>query len=1518
MRALRLLWRGLKILVLGTLGLVIGVLLLVQLALAFAPVRGLVAEQASKLGSEALKAQLEIGRIDTLSLTGRLRAGAVRLRNAQGQQVAYVHRLDARFDLLSLVFGRVRFSSIELAHPWVDLGAPAEPGDRSGLLGVFVSDEPEEPDAPGGPTIVLDGIEITSGKVLARIEKDLWSAGSLNLAGEVEVGDELGLWIEQLSTDLARNGRPVATLQEVKGELDPDGSIELHAVITQGTARVVADAELGEEADDGERDLAAHVRADRISAETLAAFGVQLDELTAPIGLELRADGSTHALEYQLQLRTPGGELDARGDYDLARGVELRLHTERLEPARFLRSPIAPVALTMKLRARPDPELPAAVVHAEIESGSYDAMALPHTTIRGRVRPEQGVWLDELIAKYDDGQLKANGRLGTAGNLSAKVEIQSAKLAALPPVRAYAPELSGALDATLQAERGASGPFTVRAAVKLQRAAHADVRVENFELAGQVVASDVDDARVKLQLAATELTVGEEHLRYGELELDGGPQSYDARVSLGERGQLVAVIDREGEDGFAMRGEGRFALADPGDVQTRFDEIAYVDGALRLRAVEVHYCGLSARVDGSFDPDGRSQLEARVRSADLVSVTRRWLERPIPGAIELVARLDGPTRRPQVSVNARYRDGALLGLQNIAVDLEADADLQERVITVKTEARTGRSTLAVDTKTELAGRQLALSALERGRHEVAVTWKDVPLHELEPWPGGKLVPERASVSGELNVSGELERFEAAFDVRSRLRFRGDRTPVGARVRGTYTDSEIALDIFARDPKGQLIRSSIRSGLERRSFGTVPEKPLDILEQRAWQASLWLGSRRVRDWPAVNALEVHPALLPALVAAEVEIKHEPAREPEAHLKLTAAWDPPGAHTEAPRCGLGRAIGLALAAGMKNGELHTEVRGNLAQQEVLVLETDSHAPIDEWFDPGPPSQVRPVTLIARLADVQLRDLPVVCEMASGHLSGDLKVVRAGSEQVTAKIDLAARDVHLGRAPAFDAKLSASADRDALAVWADVRGNYTGHAAIQGRVPIDAGGRAPTIDLDAPTQLRVKLDQLDARTVFAAVPNVRATRGKFDGQLVMDAPLLQPQLNGALQIRNAAVTFAKLGQRFEKINGDLRLNGKTIRIQNLKLRDRDGMADVSGTFTMHDLSTFDIELRAKVDDLPVRRSGVMLATMNGQVELDAEIEETRTEVELSLREARVELTGESLDDVQSLQEHPEIVLVDEFGEEIEQEQEEEEQDPDAVTIIRIDADQPFWITRDDFSVLVRAKLLLEMRGETPNVSGVVEIERGVIELVGTMFDIDRGRIEFVGGQQVKPRLDLVATRKVPGGSTVKVEAQGAVDDPKLTFTVDGEAVTAGEALQVATGTGMSRGGDSSAEQAVGSFATGLATSVLTLGARNELREWMPVLAVENEAGGARLRAGVEAGRLIPPFLRSVVVDAYLEGSISSAPEAQDAQSTSTTNQTQGGVGVLLELRHPHDLVSEAAYGPGEQWSVDFLWEP
>jgi hypothetical protein len=40
--------------------------------------------------------------------------------------------------------------------------------------------------------------------------------------------------------------------------------------------------------------------------------------------------------------------------------------------------------------------------------------------------------------------------------------------------------------------------------------------------------------------------------------------------------------------------------------------------------------------------------------------------------------------------------------------------------------------------------------------------------------------------------------------------------------------------------------------------------------------------------------------------------------------------------------------------------------------------------------------------------------------------------------------------------------------------------------------------------------------------------------------------------------------------------------------------------------------------------------------------------------------------------------------------------------------------------------------------------------------------------------------------------------------------------------------------------------------------------------------------------------------------------------TAESSTGAAVLLELRFPHSLSSEAQYGPGPRWSLDLSWEP
>ena len=97
-------------------------------------------------------------------------------------------------------------------------------------------------------------------------------------------------------------------------------------------------------------------------------------------------------------------------------------------------------------------------------------------------------------------------------------------------------------------------------------------------------------------------------------------------------------------------------------------------------------------------------------------------------------------------------------------------------------------------------------------------------------------------------------------------------------------------------------------------------------------------------------------------------------------------------------------------------------------------------------------------------------------------------------------------------------------------------------------------------------------------------------------------------------------------------------------------------------------------------------------------------------------------------------------------------------------------------------------------------------------------------------------------------------------------------------------------------------------TRSATASLLSWTPV--------GPWLVAGVGAYRLIPKPLRKLVVDAYVEGIFASQHE-QPRPGETEGNSTPSAA-VLLELRYPHDLLTEMQYGPGARWSVDLGWEP
>ncbi|HEX2675728.1 MAG TPA: translocation/assembly module TamB domain-containing protein, partial [Polyangiales bacterium] len=744
------------------------------------------------------------------------------------------------------------------------------------------------------------------------------------------------------------------------------------------------------------------------------------------------------------------------------------------------------------------------------------------------------------------------------------------------------------------------------------------------------------------------------------------------------------------------------------------------------------------------------------------------------------------------------------------------------------------------------------------------------------------------------------------DVNARFQLEGDASPTHAVVQLGYDRNKLELSVVGEDAAGYFLRTKLGTTLTKKRVSFAPADVPDFVATHAWDASLWLAMRRIGELPGAHLLGVSPSLLPAYVSADARLEHVPKRDPEGALRVQARWRPEPS-TVSQACGLSARPELLVTVRMHDGVLESDSSGKIAGRDALRVSTSSRAPFDEWFRTVTP---RAANAVVTADDVQLGALPVLCEQVQGRVSGRIALERALSNAVQLQANLRGSQLRVGHAPPFEAVVNGSLDHDHVLARAELR-SPTGSATLEARLPLDRGGRMPTVPLSAPIEGRADLRNVDVPALVAAIPAITSRGGTLAGHVDVRGSLRDPAVYGELALHDVTLLLPELGQPFEHVEGNVHLRGRTLVLDRTHVRDREGKADLSGTLTLRSMQSLHAEIEMKADDLPIRRGGVILARLDGRTKLVADVTPERTEVAITLRKASVALTDASLAGVQSLRPDPRVHLVDDRSPPAEA-----DTGPSAPLFLTIDASEPFWMRRDDFSVLIGTHLKVVSRDGTPEVTGTVEIQRGIIALVGQTFDIERGRIEFSGGHEIEPTLALTAVRKVPGGSTVGLEASGTLRTPTLRFTVDDQPVTAGEALAAAAGTRTSAGSASNVEQQVGSMASGIAAGVLTLGARKELGEWVPVLAIETDERETRVRAGIEARRLVPKFMRKVVVDAYVEGILAASKDGSTpAASNEDTPQTNASV--LLELRFPHDLVGEAEVG-AQHWSTDLSWEP
>ena len=331
--------------------------------------------------------------------------------------------------------------------------------------------------------------------------------------------------------------------------------------------------------------------------------------------------------------------------------------------------------------------------------------------------------------------------------------------------------------------------------------------------------------------------------------------------------------------------------------------------------------------------------------------------------------------------------------------------------------------------------------------------------------------------------------------------------------------------------------------------------------------------------------------------------------------------------------------------------------------------------------------------------------------------------------------------------------------------------------------------------------------------------------------------------------------------------------------------------------------------VDKFPLRQQGSIIGELSTRAQLDAKLDAAKQlAIQLDISEGRVWLTGQGGQKVQTLDDHPDV----RFGQEVAADPSEAGPAETSITLseLRIRTSRDMWLQHEDFSVQVGVELKLATHPDgTVLLTGQAKLTRGELALLGKPFRIERGAVRFTGDVPPDPELDLKATHALRKGGNLDVQVIGRASAPQIVFS--GAATNAGEAAMLLSGIGNS-GAESKAKNDAASFAAGLTAGLLAVSARRKFGNWVPMLAIENNASGAPAgaRAGFDATALIPKFMQGFARSMYVEGLVGTRADSSSSRG--------GGVGVRVELALPRDFMTALGYGPGTTWSTDVYWSP
>jgi autotransporter translocation and assembly factor TamB len=561
-----------------------------------------------------------------------------------------------------------------------------------------------------------------------------------------------------------------------------------------------------------------------------------------------------------------------------------------------------------------------------------------------------------------------------------------------------------------------------------------------------------------------------------------------------------------------------------------------------------------------------------------------------------------------------------------------------------------------------------------------------------------------------------------------------------------------------------------------------------------------------------------------------------------------------------------VGLALPWGggiggrfaVRYGDARFETEGHLADGESIVARFRSGVSLDvvEAIRQGP--RLGDWNVEADFEDVPIRRVRFFAEKpVVGKVRGNVSVaVTRGNATLRGQIESQELEIGDERIPELVARVDYSGQLLTISARAKQSAGGEIEARTTWRLPWQGGAGATAEALGWPLSGEMTARAFRISSLLPSIPEVAALDGRLDGQVSLVRFEDSPQLRGRLALTRGIFEVAGFGQRFTDIEARVTLAGTRFTIESLSLRDRAGAVRAvrageapPGEGTLRGLVPNTFRLHLDSSRFPIVREGAPLARVSGRIDVSGRVQGRTITMDADLRGARVDLPARATRDLQSLAEHPDIVVVT-------REVTPEPEGEPIVFVVHVDLRDEMWLLRDDMRIAFVGEvnvwyawagdLLLE---------GTIELSRGEAEAYGRRFRIDTGYVTFEAlPGKLDPVLDVRAIWENPE-HLVLLRVSGRLSSPRLSFGSDPPDLSQDQIMMLlVTGRTDLRDPndqqtvDDAAERQTAALLQGIGVALAQQSVHESLPDVIPIVAIEPGEEGfadARYRAGRQFGR-------------------------------------------------------------------------